>query len=169
MTHDDYHITSALLEAFPVVDAPNWGDVDRRAAAYRAASRRRVVAAMFASLVVLLAVAPATGIVGHVRDLFHGTPAPPAVQTAMQQVSDALRNRLYIRDAGSVLHDRYSPVIATETHGVVSADTPDGPIYVWAAPTESGTSVGSSRRAKTTTPGGRTARVRAIQQTRPRC
>ena len=42
------------------------------------------------------------------------------------------------RAAGIELHDRFSPVIASETRGVAAIETADGPIYLWAAPTEDG-------------------------------
>jgi hypothetical protein len=141
MTTDDRRLTRALLQALPAWGAADWSDVERRAAAHRLAIRRRRLMALAAaiSLGALLAVAPATGIVGGLRDLIEGTPAPPPVQTAIAR-SDAFRQEMYARakEAGHELRDRYSPVIANQTRGVLALDTVDGPIYLWVSPTEDG-------------------------------
>ncbi len=140
MTTQDERLTRLLLDALPASRTGDWGDVQRRAAGHRTARRRRFAALVTTAVVgTLFAVAPATGIVGELRDLVQGTPAPPPVQTAIAK-SDAMRKEMYAnrQEAGAVLHDRYSPVIASETRGVLALDAVDGPIYLWISPTEDG-------------------------------
>jgi hypothetical protein len=117
------------------IDDSDWLDVRRRA---RRPWRRAALIAVAAATTALL-VAPAFGIGGRVLDLIQGPPAPPAVQTQFSE-SNVLRERrfAYARAAGIELHDRFSPVIASETRGVAEIETADGPIYLWAAPTEDG-------------------------------
>jgi hypothetical protein len=141
MTTQDSRLTRVLLQAVPAAGAADWSDVQRRAAGQRMAVRRRrlMAVAATAGMGALLAVAPATGIVGELRDLIEGTPAPPPVQTEIAK-GDAFRQEIYARakEAGRELRDRYSPVIASETRGVLAVDTIDGPIYLWVSPTEDG-------------------------------
>jgi hypothetical protein len=117
------------------IDDSDWLDVRRRT---RRPWRRAALIAVAAVTAALL-VAPAFGIGGRVLDLIQGPPAPPAVQTQFSW-SSAFRERIFAhaRAAGIELHDRFSPVIASETRGVAAIETTDGPIYLWAAPTEDG-------------------------------
>jgi hypothetical protein len=117
------------------IDDSDWLDVRRRA---RRPWRRAALIAVAAVTAVLL-VAPAFGIGDRVLDLIQGPPAPPAVQTQFS-LSSAFREQMFAhaRDAGIEIHDRFSPVIASETRGVTAIETADGPIYLWAAPTEDG-------------------------------
>jgi hypothetical protein len=104
-------------------------------------SRRRglVVAVTAAAAVGALLVSPAFGLGERLLDLLQGPPAPPEVQ-AHFAASDALRRQLfaYSKAAGRVLHDRFSPVVAAEARGIAAIESRDGPIYLWAAPTEDG-------------------------------
>jgi hypothetical protein len=102
--------------------------------------RGRLVAVLAAALVLgALLVAPAPGIGGRLIDLLQGPPAPPEVQTHFA-ANDANREKMlaFAKEAGEKLHDRFSPVIASEARGVFAIQSPDGPIYLWAAPTEDG-------------------------------
>jgi hypothetical protein len=117
------------------VDDSDWLAVRRRARK----PRRRVALIAVAAAAGALLVAPAFGIGGRVLDLIQGKPAPPAVQTSFAS-SDAGRKQLFAfaAAAGQELHDRFSPVIPGEARGVAEIETADGPIYLWAAPTEDG-------------------------------
>ena len=140
MTTQDERLSRVLLDALPASGTGDWGDVQRRAAGHRTARRRRFAALVTTAVVgTLVAVAPATGIVGELRGLVQGPSAPAPVQTAIAK-NDAMRKEMYAngQEAGAVLHDRYSPVIASETRGVLALDAVDGPIYLWVSPTEDG-------------------------------
>jgi hypothetical protein len=117
------------------IDDSDWLDVRRRARRLR----RRVVLVAGVAVAAALLVAPAFGIGGRVFDLIQGPPAPPDIQTYFA-TSDPLRKRLFehAQAAGQQMHDRFSPVIASETRGVAAIETADGPIYLWVAPTEDG-------------------------------
>src|SRR3954464_7884418 len=117
------------------VDDSDWRAVQRHTR--RPLRRAALVAA--AAPAAALVVAPAFGIGGRVLDLIHGSPAPPEVQTSFAD-SNALRERLFknAEAAGDELHDRYSPVVPGEARGIAEIETEDGPIYLWAAPTEDG-------------------------------
>jgi hypothetical protein len=111
-------------------------------AASRTSRRRRrglfvaIAAAVF--LGALLA-APALGIGGRLLDLIERPPAPSEVQTYFA-ANDELRQKLfaYAEEAGEKLHDQFSPVIAREARGIFAIESPDGPVYLWAAPTADG-------------------------------
>jgi hypothetical protein len=61
------------------------------------------------------------------------------VQTSFAEGNAARQQRFaFAAAAGLALHDRFSPVIPSETRGVAEVDTADGPIYLWVAPTEGG-------------------------------
>jgi hypothetical protein len=110
-------------------------------AAPQARSTRRRAALVVALAVALgvLLVAPAFGIGGRFLDLIQGTPAPPQVETHFA-ANNQLRASLFAfaEEAGHELHDRFSPVIASEARGLFALETVDGPIYLWVAPTEDG-------------------------------
>ncbi len=101
--------------------------------------RRRVALVALAAAAAALLVAPAFGLGGRVLDLIRGDPAPTEVQTSFAAGNES-RERLFefAAAAGHELHDRFSPVIAGEARGVAAIETPDGPIYLWVAPTEDG-------------------------------
>lgn len=112
----------------------------RVAAPQRPRPRRRgLVAVASAALLAALFVTPAFGIGGRLLDLIQGSPAPPEVQTYFA-ANDGTREKMfaYAEEAGKKLHDRFSPVIASEARGVFAIESADGPIYLWAAPTEDG-------------------------------
>lgn len=92
-----------------------------------------------AAFIGVLVATPAFGIGNRLLDLIQGTPAPPAVQTHFA-ATDAMRTRLfaYAEEAGAKMHGRFSPVIAAEARGVFAIEAAEGPIYLWAAPTEDG-------------------------------
>ena len=116
-------------------DDSNWVDVRRRA---RRPVRRIALVAALAVAAALL-VAPAFGLGGKVLDVIKGSPAPPRVQTYFASTNQ-LRKQMFARAqaAGIEMHDRYSPVIASEVRGVAAIETADGPIYLWVGPTEDG-------------------------------
>ena len=99
----------------------------------RRAQRRVAVAAVVVVLLAALVAGPALGLGSRLAELFEGTPAPPPVQESFTG-TDAMLKRFIA--AG--FHDRYSRIVAEEAHGLVSLETPDGPIHLWVAPTEDG-------------------------------
>ena len=101
--------------------------------------RRRHSALVAALALAVLSVTPAFGVRDRLLDLIEGTPAPVEVKTHFAS-SDALRTQLFesANEAGATLHDRFSPVVASGARGIFALDTADGPIYLWAAPTEDG-------------------------------
>jgi len=105
----------------------------------RSRTGRRVTVAVAAAVLAVLLVTPAFGIGGRLLDLIQGPPAPLEVQTYFA-ANDGTRQKMlaYAEEAGAKLHDRYSPVIASEARGVFAIESADGPIYLWAAPTEDG-------------------------------
>jgi hypothetical protein len=119
------------------------------------AGRRDLVAVAAAALLAVLLVTPALGIGGRLLDLIHGSPAPPAVQTFFA-ANDGTRETMFAHahEAGDKLHDRFSPVIASEARGLFAIESPDGPIYLWAAPTEDGRQCWLSQAGTNTATGG---------------
>jgi hypothetical protein len=117
------------------IDDSDWLAVRRRA---RRPGRRAALIAAVAVGAALL-VAPAFGIGARVVDLIQGPPAPPAVQTSFTK-GDALREQhfAYAAAAGRELRDRFSHVVPGAARRVAAIETADGPIYLWATPTEDG-------------------------------
>lgn len=103
--------------------------------------RRRAMIGAVASAVLLgvLLVTPAFGIRGELLDLVQGQPAPSEVKSYFAS-NDKQRVRMFAfaEKAGAALHDQFSPVLADEARGVFAIESPDGPIFLWAAPTEDG-------------------------------
>jgi hypothetical protein len=132
-------MTDLLEQQFLTLRNPDndsdWLDVRRRARR----PWKRVALVVVVAAAAVLVVAPAFGIGGRALDLIRGDPAPPDVQTYFA-ASNTLRERMFAQaaDAGIELHDRFSRVIPNEARGVIALETPDGPIYLWAAPTEDG-------------------------------
>jgi hypothetical protein len=124
------------------------------------ARRRLTVVAAVGIMVLLGAVVatPARGVGGRLLDLIQGSPAPPEVQTYFA-ANDGTRKAMFAHQqaAGERLHEQFSPVIAAEARGVFAIDTADGPVYLWAAPTEDGRQcwlIQAGARPATGTPSG---------------
>jgi hypothetical protein len=124
-----------LARTANALDDSDWRDVERRA---RRPRRRLAVAAVLAATLAILVIPPFS-VGGRLLDLIEGKPAPRAVQSYFA-ADNALRQRLlaYERTAGHELDHRYSDVVPTEARGVAAIESPDGPIYLWAAPTQDG-------------------------------
>jgi hypothetical protein len=110
------------------------------AGAERRRMRRRV--ALVVAVGVLLAAlvaAPALGLTGKLGELFEGPPAPPEVQKyfADFERSDKRFSELAAK-AGVEWRGRDSRILPGEARGVIAIETVDGPIRLWAAPTEDG-------------------------------
>jgi hypothetical protein len=133
----DPRVADALERILPTYsdESGDWSAVVRRA---RPPRRRVALVAIAAGGAALLA-APGLGLGGRLLDLLERPSAPPEVQSYFA-ADDAMRQQLFAHaaEAGSALHDRFSPVIADEARGVFAIASPDGPIYLWAAPTEDG-------------------------------
>lgn len=112
------------------------------AAAQRRPSRRRgPLAAIAASAAVLgvLLVTPAFGIGGKLVDLIQDKPAPSEVKSYFASNNkQRVKMFAFAEKAGASLHDQFSPVMADEARGVFALESPDGPIFLWVAPTEDG-------------------------------
>jgi hypothetical protein len=123
------------LTANPLDDS-DWLAVRR--AAHRPRRRRCAAAAAVAFAAVLIA-APAFGLTHRLAELIQGSPAPPSVQQTFA-LDNTMRERLLEEApaATEALKDRYSPTIAAEARGVAAIQSADGPVYLWAAPTEDG-------------------------------
>lgn len=133
---DHESLMASRFAALATRDRGDWLDVRRRA---RRMHRRRPALVLAAALAAVVVVTPAFGIGGRLLDLIQGPPAPPEVQTYFA-ANDGTREKMfaYAEAAGEKLHDRFSPVIASEARGVFAIESPDGPIYLWAAPTGDG-------------------------------
>jgi hypothetical protein len=105
----------------------------------RPGRRGAVFALASAALLGVLLVTPAFGLGGRLLGLIQGSPAPPEVQTHFAVSNEHRKTFLaYAEQAGHALQDRFSPVIAAEARGLFAIESADGPIYLWAAPTEDG-------------------------------
>lgn len=122
------------VEVMAIAGVPS-ASVQRR----RWKPRRRYLALVAALVLAVFLVTPAFGVRERLLDLIEGTPAPAEVETHFAS-SDALRTQLFesANEAGATLHDRFSPVVASGARGIFALATADGPIYLWAAPTEDG-------------------------------
>jgi hypothetical protein len=104
-------------------------------------SRRRgvSVAVVTAALLGALMITPAFGLGDRLIDLLQRPAAPPEIQ-AHFAANNAVRKQLFAHTeaAGHALHDEFSAVIAGEARGIAAIESADGPIYLWAAPTEDG-------------------------------
>ncbi len=136
MLETDPRVADALEQLAPSYgeDDGDWDAVRRRA---RRPRPRAVLVAVAAAAALL--VTPPLGLGGRLLDLIEGPPAPPEVRTSFAD-NDVARQKLmaYAEAAGQQLHDRFSPVLPDEARGVAAIESPDGPIYLWAAPTEDG-------------------------------
>jgi hypothetical protein len=129
-----------LLHTQNPIDDSDWLDVRRRA---RRARPSRValiaVAALLAAVATLLAT-PAFGLRGRLLDAIHGSPAPINVQTVFSRQNEVTRHfRQDAREAGIKLKENVPPEAdPAQARGVAGVQTPDGPVYLWAAPTADG-------------------------------
>lgn len=97
------------------------------------------MAVVAAALLGALLITPAFGLGERLIDLLQRPAAPPEVQ-AHFAANETFRKQLlaHAEAAGHVLHDRFSRVVAGEARGIAAIESADGPIYLWAAPTEDG-------------------------------
>jgi hypothetical protein len=103
-------------------------------------TRQRVVLAIAAAILVGgLLVTPAFGVGGRLLDFVRGAPAPPEVQ-AYFAANDAYREQMLANSerAGEKLYLYSWPVMTGQARGVFAIESPDGPIFLWSAPTEDG-------------------------------
>jgi hypothetical protein len=122
-----------------------------------------------ASVLVLgvLVVTPAFGIGGELLDLIQGKPAPPEIKSYFASNNkQRVRMFAFAEKAGAALHDRFSPVLANEARGVFAIESPDGPIFLWAAPTEDGRQCWLLQATRET-PGGGVASCDGADEPRP--
>jgi hypothetical protein len=112
------------------LDDSDWLSVRRPARL----QRKRVALLAAAAVAAALLVAPPFGLGDRVLDLLQGPPAPPEVQTYFT-TENAMRARA---EATHSLRERVAPTIVGEARGVAAIESPDGPIYLWAAPTQDG-------------------------------
>jgi len=108
------------------LDDSDWLAVVRRARR----PRRRIVLVAAAVIAAALVAAPAFG----VFDLLSGPPAPAPVQTLFAD-NNAILERLLAEapSATKAIRDRMLPGPVGEARGVAAIESPDGPIYLWAA------------------------------------
>lgn len=117
--------------------------LDHEQAARRRKGRRRrrwaLVAVAAALLAGVLLVTPAFGIGNRLLSFIQGAPAPPEVQ-AYFAANDEYREKMlaYSERAGERLYLYSWPVMTRAARGVFAIESPDGPIYLWSAPTEDG-------------------------------
>lgn len=108
--------------------ADGWADVMSRA--HR--TRRRYALLAAASLALLL-VPTGLALRGSIEDLFHGTPAPPAVSTSFE-VQNKVADEATKRGFGAM----FPHADVSQAHGVLEIQTSDGPEDLWAAPSDQG-------------------------------
>jgi hypothetical protein len=117
------------------LDDSDWLAVRRRA---RRPRRRVALIALVAAAAALL-VAPAFGLGDRVLELIQGPTAPPEVQKSFTEGDSAREQHFaYAAAAGAEMHDRFSHVVPGAARQVAALETGDGPIYLWATPTEDG-------------------------------
>jgi|tagenome__1003787_1003787.scaffolds.fasta_scaffold20963515_2 hypothetical protein len=124
-------LADALSGTANPLDDSDWLAVRRRAR--RPWGRVALLAA--AAAVALFVVAPGFGLI----DLIEGSPAPPAITTFF--ATENVHRQEFLAHAPAAtdaMRIRFSPTIVGGARGVAAVDSPDGPIYLWAAPTEDG-------------------------------
>ena len=105
---------------------------------FRSTRRSRVALVAFAAALAALLVSP-VGIGGRLLRLISGTPAPHPVRTYFAYSNEARAKMFeYAVAAGHEIQDRFSRVLPDEARGIVAIQSIDGPVYLWAAPTEDG-------------------------------
>jgi hypothetical protein len=99
----------------------------------RTRHRRRYASVAGIAAAAALLATPAFGVIGHIRDLFEGTPAPPPITQHFAGSNDLadMANAWLLEHGGA--GDRFPKVDPATAHGVTTVDTSDGPLYLWAA------------------------------------
>jgi hypothetical protein len=121
----DALIDDLLDEYVPAVrQLPQWEAVLRRA---RRPRRRAAIVASLAAAVLL----PAG--IGVADGWFTGKPAPPEIRQRFREF-DAFEQAMQAAEAKRGLREKAPIAIARKAYGVLALDTPDGPVYLWAAP-----------------------------------
>ncbi len=105
-----------------------WADV-----LTRAHETRRRYALIAAALLALLVVPTAVALHGRIADLFQGTPAPPAVSSSFEAM-----NRAPDLAARKGFGAKFPRADVAKAHGVLEVQTSDGPLDLWAAPSDQG-------------------------------
>jgi hypothetical protein len=98
---------------------------------HRVAPRKRLV--LVVALAALLLVPAAVAVGGKIIDFFEGTPPPPSVSMAYQQM-----NRVADYATRQSFGAEFPKADVTKLHGVIEINTPDGPQDLWAAPNNQG-------------------------------
>jgi hypothetical protein len=114
-----------LLDEYvpPVRQLPQWEAVLRRA---RRPRRAAIVASLAAAVLLPAGIGVADG-------WFTGKPAPPAIRQRFREF-DAFEQAMQAAEAKRGLREKAPIAIARKAYGVLALDTPDGPVYLWAAP-----------------------------------
>ena len=105
-----------------------WSDV-----LHRARRTRLRYAAIGTGMVALLLVPTAVALRGQVTDLFQGTPAPPPVSRSFE-----FDNKMADQATKQGFVSRFPHADVSQAHGLVEAQTSDGPERLWAAPNDQG-------------------------------
>jgi hypothetical protein len=124
------HIDELLDDLVPPFepDRSGWPDVLGRA---RRTRRRYVAVGVAAAALVLVPAAVAFS--AKVADLFHGTPAPPAITANFET-----NNRMADMATRDGFANKFPQADVSQAHGVIEIQTPDGPEDLWAAPDDQG-------------------------------
>jgi hypothetical protein len=119
-----------LLDEYvpPVQQLPSWDAVVHRA---RRVHRRRIG---FAAAAAALVAVPSGYAIARA---FEGTPPPPSISNAVSVMNDMTdQANAYAAQQGFAAHEPHA--IVSTVHGVVQVQTPDGPVDLWAAASDSG-------------------------------
>jgi hypothetical protein len=108
--------------------ADGWDDV-----LSRARRTRRRYAVIAATAAALLLVPTAVALRGEITGLFQGTPAPPAVSTSFEA-----HNRIADMATQQGFGEKFPHADVSKAHGVLEVQSPDGPVDLWAAPSDQG-------------------------------
>ncbi len=81
----------------------------------------------------LLVVPTAVALHGRIADLFQGTPAPPAVSSSFGGM-----NKTHDLAARKGFGAKFPQAEVAKAHGVLEVQTSDGPLDLWAAPSDQG-------------------------------
>ena len=120
----EFRIDQALEELVPPFEAGDdgWADVLTRA---RGTRRRFAVAG--AAILALVLVPTSLALRTRIVNLFHGTPAPPAIAARFENMAPPVG-----------FGQKYPHADVSQAHGVLEVQTSDGPEDLWAAPDNQG-------------------------------